>query len=190
MSRASSQLRVFVHFKEDTVFAGEEVECTITFKNVEVAKKREPRPPPAPREEQNNTPSNHPLEQLRTARASSQATITRRSSVISSSQSPYPPSSFHRNASSFSVVESANPEPKTPELPGGGFHIASGPAERKHGRKVSIVSMGGNVGHQRPAAKHARSASVQTSTNTRHSHLRRPSLGNSPRHFALLRTAN
>lgn len=34
MSRSSSNLRVFVNFKEDTVFAGEDVECTITFKNV------------------------------------------------------------------------------------------------------------------------------------------------------------
>lgn len=177
MSRASSQLRVFVQFKEDTVFAGEDVECTITFKNVEVAKKKPPRPPPAPREEHTQPPSNQPLERLRTARAASQTSISRKSSISRTPQSPHAPSSFHRNTSSFSVVESATTERKIPELPSGGFHIANAPAERKHRRKVSIVSLGGSVGQQRLAAKHGRSASVQVSTNNRQSHLPRPSLG-------------
>lgn len=38
MSTAPSNIRVFVHFKESTVFAGDEVECTITYKNVEAPK--------------------------------------------------------------------------------------------------------------------------------------------------------
>ncbi|KAH0548232.1 hypothetical protein GP486_008058 [Trichoglossum hirsutum] len=32
-SSSSSSIRVFVHWTEQTVFAGEDVECTITFKN-------------------------------------------------------------------------------------------------------------------------------------------------------------
>lgn len=180
MSRASSQLRVFVHFKEDTVFAGEDVECTITFKNVELARKPRPRGRPAPREQQNITQSSNPLEHLRAARAPSHTSRSRRTTAIPSTpQSPHLSQipSHHRNASSFSVVESANPIHKTPELPGGGFHIANAPAEKKHGRKVSIVSLGNSTGQQRPSMKHGRSASVQVSTNNKQSHLRRPSLG-------------
>ena len=36
-----SDLQVFVKWKEQTVFAGEDVECTITFKNVaEIAEEK------------------------------------------------------------------------------------------------------------------------------------------------------
>ena len=179
MSRASSQLRVFVSFKEDTVFAGEDVECTITFKNVEVVKKAPRRQPPTPREEAPTPRPKHPLGRLRAARASSQASTSRQTPISTPLQSPKVSQlpTRHRNTSSFSVVESANPVPGTPELPSGGFHIADAPPERKHGRKVSIVSLGGAAGQQRPAMKHARSASVQASASTHPSHSRRPSLG-------------
>lgn len=180
MSRASSELRVLVRFKEDTVFAGEDVECTITFKNVELAAKQRPLGRPAPGEQQNTPPPSNPLEHLRAARAPSHTSRSRKSTaILSPPQSPHLSHipSHHRNASSFSVVESANPIQKTPELPGGGFHIANAPAERKHGRKVSIVSLGSSTGQQRPSMKHGRSVSVQVSTNTRQSYLRRPSLG-------------
>lgn len=178
MSRASSQLRVFVSFKEDTVFAGEDVECTITFKNVELPKRRERRPLPAPRGDVSTPRPPHPLEHLRTARNPSQVSASRTPAL------PTPPKSpnlqrlptRHRNTSSFSVVESAAPTPGTPELPTGGFHVANVPPERKHGRRISIVSLGGNAS-QRPNMKHSRSASVQASAHNKPSHLRRPSLG-------------
>lgn len=35
MSTVPSNIRVFVHFTEPTVFAGDEIECTITYKNVD-----------------------------------------------------------------------------------------------------------------------------------------------------------
>ncbi|KAK7429207.1 Golgi membrane exchange factor (Ric1p-Rgp1p) subunit [Neonectria magnoliae] len=61
---ASSNIRVFIRWHDQTVFAGEEVKCTITFKNV-ASGSNQPRPQPPPERSRLASPlrpkSNHGL---------------------------------------------------------------------------------------------------------------------------------
>lgn len=165
MSRPSSNLRVFVRFEEDPVFAGEEIECTITFKNLE-ASKGISQYAKLPREENGWPRGVDPLEQLRAARAPTQSASTGGVPVTARSQSK-PVQSWrpqHRHTSSLSIVESAGKQ-HSAEGPGGGFHIADLGPKRKHGRTLSIVSLGGTAGQQRNPMHHGRSASIHNSPN-------------------------
>ncbi|CBF69773.1 hypothetical protein AN6289.2 [Aspergillus nidulans FGSC A4] len=165
----SSDIQVFVKWKDQSIFAGEDVECTITFKNVAERS-----------EDLNNAQSPHLRKQSRAAVTPRSESFSlrlpsnpfrnpnRRSYPVSPGKSP-----SHRISSSVSsplIGSHSFPPPSTPR---------TGPsAGHKHKRSVSILSIdseGGNssiVGdkaprtpsqltHSRPVRGHGRSASLQ-----------------------------
>lgn len=124
-----SNIRVFVHWHDQTVFAGEEVKCTITFKNVATDGDQK-------EEAQEQKESDrHRLTSALQARAkatanlstSSSATISKghRRSALSLSG---PPSSIHSRTGSVQWVGPGDP--------------ADGRSGHSHKRSVSIVSIG------------------------------------------------
>ncbi|KAK1826302.1 Rgp1-domain-containing protein [Podospora conica] len=184
-----SNIRVFVRWQDQVVFAGEEVKCTITFKNTA-------RPP---------QPAGHPLRpsQLSTTSASRHASADGRSrqpsplSPVGSQHrgkanaglAPPPSARGHRSTLSLTVPSAASRaragsgslpwSPATTRTPrsgnsnGGGSQSEGG--GHGHKRSVSIVSIGsvstvdgggqgtssGTAKQQRPARGHARSSSLQ-----------------------------
>lgn len=163
-----SNIRVFVTFKEDTIFAGEELDATITFKNVDQPPRTNPDQKPRSRinaiahSRAPSTPSQLP----------SRPTHSRQTSIASHPQptkgaSPKPSALGHRQAQSLTLLEGSNAT--TAARPPG--HLGS------HGRSVSIVSLGSDKGGskkkgwfssatrdpERPGYKLARSFSVQMS---------------------------
>lgn len=168
-----SDIQVFVNWKDQTIFAGEDVECTITFRNVAESSNTA---------ESNN--SNHHHQQRKQARPSTANTnsdssffslkspqnlfSSRRSS---NSLSPQKKTS-HRTSSSLStplVGSHSFPPPSTPR---------NGPSHgHKHKRSVSILSIDSEGGGDKtpvpsspfnrsrppppPPKGHGRSASLQ-----------------------------
>ncbi|KAL5003581.1 Rgp1-domain-containing protein [Aspergillus recurvatus] len=165
----SSDIQVFVKWKDQSIFAGEDVECTITFKNVAERS-----------EDPNNAQTPHLRKQSRAAITPRSDSFSlrlpsnpfrnpnRRSYPISPRKSP-----SHRISSSVSsslIGSHSFPPPSTPR---------TGPsAGHKHKRSISILSIdseGGNssiagdktprtpsqLTHSRPVRGHGRSASLQ-----------------------------
>jgi len=156
----SSSIRVFVRWKEQTVFAGEDVECEITFKNVAAN-------PSSHRASPNNNPS--PFQPPSHRKAPS-------SQIKGSPLNPHsaPTGRGHRSTLSLTVPTNSSRPPvvsgswpskqsvKTPQDAG------------KHKRSVSIISIPANesatddISSQtgrgergRPSRGHGRAASLQ-----------------------------
>ncbi|KAI9826171.1 MAG: hypothetical protein M1819_007427 [Sarea resinae] len=162
---ASSSIRVFVQWKEQTVFAGEDVECKITFKNIAPS-------PGTPRVNVQSPKSNGFVaggeRQRRTvplhAVAANNRSISQQNARMSPSQTP-----GHKPALSLSVPSSSRRQ-RSPGSWSAGQNGASGHA---HKRSVSIISMGSDVtteenqgpnsaaAARRPGRNHTRSASLQ-----------------------------
>ncbi|KAI7464825.1 Rgp1-domain-containing protein [Hortaea werneckii] len=174
----ASNIRAFVHWREPAVYAGEEIECIITFKNI--AK------PPGQDEGEDGlqTPLANGVPRVRGApsathsRRGSYATgrpqSSRAPSAASSRGAPPQPVRGHRPALSLSVVNSA---------PRNGLHSAplqartptnGGLSGKGHGRSLSIMSLGSDMASEtrtttaaaaqasrRPGKGHGRSASLQ-----------------------------
>jgi hypothetical protein len=156
-----SNIRVSVHFSKSTVFAGEDVECTITFKNTA-------REPGSERSPSRSPVGLHPPDRQR--RITPIQTNTRPSISRNSSFGPNIPAHLkrgHRPTHSLGAPPrlSNGPLPET----------QLGDDEAKHGRKLSIISMGtdtaagggeqGRMGHEqawKSARGHGRSSSLQT----------------------------
>lgn len=163
----SSDIRVYVRWKEQSFFAGEDLECTITFKNV--ANPRENLPLgnaawPSRRRESIHASqgmpsvSEHRLSPSTTSRVSSQfnGNGTNRQ---------------HRKAGSLNLSTTPITSPRSPLYSPGIVPNLQSP--RQHQRSISIVSIGsGDVGKGttqptrmlppiRPSSKHNRSASAQ-----------------------------
>lgn len=167
-SLSSSNIRVFITFKEATVFAGEEVEATITFKNVPV-------PRPAQTNARSRTGITAPAPPLSVAsHLPSGPTHSRRLSLTSQATQAVPasshnPASGHRQTLSLNL-HNANAG-QTGTLGAAGDRRRRG----NHGRSVSIVSLGSDTGvtkkggqpsardPTRPGFKLSRSASLQVS---------------------------
>ncbi|KAL9115106.1 MAG: hypothetical protein Q9227_000900 [Pyrenula ochraceoflavens] len=163
-----SDIRVFVQWTEPSIFAGEDVECTITFKNV-------------------SNPQEVTVQNASTWHSRRQNSISstqtlpigsehRRSPSTSRLQGQYNNSGqqqgrHHRAASSLSIPSTPVVSPRSPALSTGGRSNASSP--HIHQRSISIVSLGsGETGRNavqnarivpvsRPGNKHNRSASLQ-----------------------------
>ena len=166
-----SSIRAFVQWRDPSVYAGEEIECVITFKNVA----------PVPGQEkgngeerlgQNRTPSQaHPSQSRRSSIAQGKApTHSKAPSMASSKGTPFVRG--HRPALSLNVVSGTSR---------GGLHTAPVPAKGPnsavkptagHGRSLSIISLGSDAASEgrgaysgaaakRPIRGHARSASLQ-----------------------------
>ncbi|KAF4123655.1 RAB6A-GEF complex partner protein 2 [Geosmithia morbida] len=103
-SEDPSNLRVFVHWHDQTIFAGEEVKCTITFKNVASDSDRSQKPPPSFDRLRNGLGSPNPSAALDLSRKSSRS-------------SPRPMPEFRFPAASPTSSEAAPPAnpSKTPD---------------------------------------------------------------------------
>ena len=158
-----SDIQVFVRWKDQTIFAGEDVECTITFKNVA---------------ETGSDPTHgeqltHQRKPSRPATANPESLFSLKS-PFSQSRRSYPIKSkkpFHRLSSSLNSPlfgSHSFPPPSTPPTPRGGP-----PPGHKHKRSISILSIdsdgtGEKTGgpsapysRPKPSRGHGRSASVQ-----------------------------
>ncbi|KAK8025602.1 hypothetical protein PG990_003425 [Apiospora arundinis] len=158
---SSSNIRVFIHWNDQTVFAGEDIKCNITFKNVA-----------RPIQTTHNTPldrSRQPSPLLGTPRKPSSNSIglapptPNRGRGHRSTLSLNVPASSARSRNA--TTQWIPPQPPPTTRPG-----------HAHQRSLSIVSIGSNAtveeqpqsnglksSAQRPARGHGRSASLQIS---------------------------
>ncbi|TDZ58444.1 RAB6A-GEF complex partner protein 2 [Colletotrichum trifolii] len=156
---ASSNIRVFIRWHDQTVFAGEEIKCTITFKNIA-------RDPNQQRQSQRLAPTDRPRHVSPLLRAKSNSGLTPPNTAQTRS---------HRSALSLNVpaAQSRSRSGSVPwhsQLnPTAGDHRGNG-----HKKSVSIVSIGSNstvgddtqsnassVKSHRPGRGHARASSLQ-----------------------------
>jgi hypothetical protein len=164
-----SNIRVFVHWAEHTVFAGEDVECRITFKNVAT--------------------TSDPSRSLHRSNSSGGHTITRERhrhplgvqppplqprTAVGQAARPLTTGRGHRSALSLNVSIGDDRVNRSPHH-GNAIQTDGGPAQRSHRRSVSIVSLGteergiGEESRQygaaepsrRPPGSHTRSSSLQ-----------------------------
>ncbi|KAF1943110.1 Rgp1-domain-containing protein [Clathrospora elynae] len=155
---SASNIRVFVQWKDSTVFAGEDIECTIIFKNVAPPEGRDR----SPRGQNGFAPGGERQRRLPAVPPS----VSRRSSVAS--QLPPQHIRAHRPALSLHTPSTAGGR-RSPVPPGAASGNNSGGL--RHGRSLSIISMGTDAGtdasHERgipirrPPRGHGRSASLQ-----------------------------
>lgn len=171
-----SDIQVFVRWKDQTIFAGEDVECTITFKNV-----AESSPNSGPGE-----PHSHQRRHSRAVNTSSNSdSFFSLKSPFSQSRRSYS-KPFHRVTSSLNSPwfgSHSFPPPSTPSTP------RHGPSSgHKHKRSVSILSIDGEGGGEntqiprspsrpKPARGHGRSASLQVLPRQNENHEGAPMRG-------------
>jgi hypothetical protein len=160
---SSSNIRVFVQWKNATVFAGEDVECTITFKNIALPEGRDR----SPARKQNGLASGGERQRkLPPVHSSTRPSVSRNSSYAS--QKPAPPLRGHRPALSLNTPSTAGDRRSPVPLNGVVGNNTSG---QKHGRSLSIMSIGTDGATEtsrdrgavpvRPVRGHARSGSLQ-----------------------------
>lgn len=159
MLASSSNIRVFVQWSEPTVFAGEDVECQITFKNVAAV-------PHAPRSSSNPSSLNGFPGGERQWKTTPNSTSPDPRAVISNRG--------HRSALSLNV-SAGNRHLNQSSGIRDSRRKEAGTEERSHRRSVSIISLGisdlpgdetatqRNVGDgsRRPPRGHMRSSSLQ-----------------------------
>ncbi|KAJ0422804.1 Rgp1-domain-containing protein [Aspergillus carlsbadensis] len=165
----SSDIQVFVKWKDQSIFAGEDVECTIAFKNV-AEKNEDPGHAPALHQRKQSRTPGTPHSDSFSLRLPSNPfrSPNRRSYSIAPKNSP-----SHRFSSSVSsplIGSHSFPPPSAPRNGPPGGH--------KHKRSISILSIdsegGASTGagdktprtpsqlnHSRPTRGHGRSASLQ-----------------------------
>lgn len=180
---APSNIRTFVHWKDSTVYSGEPIECTITFKNVA-------KPPGQQQQDDQGVHLNGPHKEKPRAYQPS-AAHSRQSSIAQQNGRP-----VHSRAASVTSMRNASGEKghkpalslnvisvpsrgglHSAPLQGRGPNSASG-LGKSHGRALSIMSLGsepasegkiptsGPTSIKRPARGHGRSASAQVVLNT------------------------
>jgi hypothetical protein len=135
-SDASSNIRVFVRWHERTVFAGEDIKCTITFKNVAPDPSRQRQ---QQQQHQHQQPtSDHP----RLAAAAAIAPLQARAKAPSSLTPPTSASSRgHRSALSLGGPSTASSTSSRGSAPAP-HEGRQGSHGTRHQRSVSIVSIG------------------------------------------------
>lgn len=171
MSPSTSNIQVYVQWSEATVFAGEEVGCQITFKNIAAA-------PGAPRIPSTSTANGSITlgERQRKTAISSQITDVHGRASKPPTSHPLPPKRGHRSTLSLNVpVSSKFPQR---DLRSGNDAVpdtASRSPGHSHRRSVSIISLGAtetagseisgttkaNESPRIPFRRHGRAASLQ-----------------------------
>ncbi|KAH8888305.1 Rgp1-domain-containing protein [Thozetella sp. PMI_491] len=162
---SSSNIRVFISWHDQTVFAGEEVKCTITFKNVA-------RPPGS-----SATPPRPSPLQSRHASSERLKVTSPRTSKPNAGLAPPPAARGHRSSLSLSVPSAAAASrARSGSIPWSPNAIEGRHNGHSHRRSVSILSIGsastvdddqGNANPAnsnkppRPARGHARASSLQ-----------------------------
>ena len=165
MSTPLTNIRVFVQWTEQTVFAGEDIECQITFKNIA--------PTPNPSRATLHPPSANGLAPGGDRQRKTPVAQSKNGSALSSSSRPAPPSRGHRTTLSLNVpVNTVRSQGASDSWNGVPLKGREGSA---HKRSVSIISIGASesgvvgdiAGHggkgERPriTKSHGRSASLQ-----------------------------
>jgi hypothetical protein len=159
-----SNIRVFLHWSEQTVFAGEDIECQITFKNIASSTTRL-------RSSSAISYSFAPGGERHRKATTLQAPATNYGSSLSSTAQPR--GRGHRSTLSLNVPASGAGIGGGPGSWSGTYR--SGTNEHTHKRSVSIISLGASenatddhtsqnsfpVRTRRPAKGHARAASLQ-----------------------------
>ncbi|KAI0472379.1 Rgp1-domain-containing protein [Xylaria cf. heliscus] len=163
----STNIRVFIKWDDQTVFAGEDIRCQITFKNVAAGPGQlatTPRQPsqPSPRADRVRQPS--PLSPRGGLGSSNGLTPPGSARSHRSTLSLNVPATSSRLRNSIQQWPPPPPQPPPPTQPSG----------HAHKRSLSIVSMGSNATAddqvysngsqtrpQRPSRGHGRSASLQ-----------------------------
>jgi hypothetical protein len=164
MSTPATNIRVFVQWNEQTVFAGEDVECQITFKNVASN-------PPPPRTLLHPPSTNGFAAGGERQRKSPIAQVRNNNTLTSR---PPPPVRGHRSTVSLTAPVGIGRSPPGPGSWTG--HSKASASGSTHKRSVSIISIGasesaaddttsngtaGTVEAQRMMRQHRRSASLQ-----------------------------
>lgn len=132
----ASDIRIFVRWKEQTVFAGEEIECTISFKNAAI--------------------ESAPMVASRLTRTSSrQASITAKGAHYirgkpqaagHDARLPVRPASNKGHRAAASLSAPAPPKIQTKSQAWNNSQAAGGSSGHKHQRSVSIVSLASDDG--------------------------------------------
>ncbi len=155
----SPNIHVFVRFKDQSVFAGEEIQSIITFKNVANI----------PEETTPETKTWHPRGWVSSGYTAEHAGP--RPTAINNHGARKASKIGHRNTASLNIPFTASPVPRSTSWTASPI-VRSNPAEN-HQRSVSIISLGspdfGNDEGQRasrpplsrPTFNHGRSASLQ-----------------------------
>ncbi|KAF1851706.1 Rgp1-domain-containing protein [Cucurbitaria berberidis CBS 394.84] len=160
---SSSNVRVFVQWKDSTVFAGEDIECTITFKNVASPEGHDRSPV---RKQNGFATGGERQRKLLPVHSSTRPSVSHTSSFTS--QLPPPHLRGHRPALSLHAHSTAGERRSPIPLGAASGNNTSG---KNHGRSLSIISLGTDVGTEvshergiqirRPTRGHGRSASLQ-----------------------------
>lgn len=164
-----SNIRVFVQWKNSTVFAGEAVECQITFTNISQSSNPRQNPSPSPELRSPTSGRKRWKESLPSQSASTPFAHFHSSSV---SKAARPNTGLHRSALSLNSSTGTNHAVGTKLSSGTPREII--PGGQRHKRSVSIVSMGGEasvasetyihgqtLGPKRPGRGHTRTTSLQ-----------------------------
>lgn len=148
------------------MFAGEDVECTITFKNVAPALRTDKQQSPSPPK---FAPGPERQRKLPPVQSSTRPSISRQTSLSSQQHGGPPPQHLRGHRPNLSLSTPSIGASRSPGLPSAGLpNGSSSPAQaHRHQRSLSIISLGTdqpaepNGPPRRPARGHARSASLQ-----------------------------
>ena len=172
---SASNIRVFVQWKDATVFAGEDVECTITFKNVAAPAGLDRSPVRRPN---GFAPGGERQRKLPPVPSTTKPSMSRNSSFVS--QKPPPNLRGHRPTLSLNTPSTlgGRGSPAPPNAASGNKTSGNG-----HGRSLSIISIGTDAATEtglnrgasprRPSRGHARSGSLQIVPGRATSHPRK-----------------
>lgn len=154
-----SDIRVSVQWKSSSIFAGEELECIITFENVAQAQPARKSPSPSTQYRVTSSGRERWKESLPQQSARSSVGHTRYNS-LSNPTGGHAQGTFKNHKPVVSAPidirqDSATNLKNTKRPVGGSAHSG------KHGRSVSIVSVGADSAAGRPGRQHSRAASLQ-----------------------------
>lgn len=173
-----SDIRVSVQWKNSTVFAGEDVECTITFKNITLARSSRRSPFPNPHTASHGSNRERWKETL-PMRSPKVSTTTMHMKSPSLSGFSHSQARTHKQALSVSC---ANGISKSPIIDvHHGTSTNSTPGDNKHRRSVSIVSITGDANDK--TSPHSQ---LLNSGRLGHNHTRATSLHVMPRRNGVL----
>lgn len=164
-----SNVRVFVQWKNSTVFAGEDIECQITFKNISQCSTTNGNSSLSP-ELWTSASSRGRWKESFASQPAQIPTSQSKNLAASTAQNPLTKSSAYRSASSFSA-QSPRRQDLTGVFSSDALKVVS-VGQQKHKRSVSIVSIGKEptistepyvhqLALKRPGRGHARAASLQ-----------------------------
>ncbi|KXT16840.1 hypothetical protein AC579_6819 [Pseudocercospora musae] len=175
---SQSNLRAYVRWKEPTVYAGEEIECIITFKNIaKLSSRRKDNEVNGNANSTNHSrrtslvPGSVPHSRKSSAQVGKPVPLSRAPSTAAASAKGGPVGWGHRPTLSLNVVAASS---RGSNGPPSSYHAPT-PGSAKpgagHGRSLSIMSMGSEAVSEgrtstatlgkRPVKAHGRSASLQ-----------------------------